>query len=229
MVKREKPKEDIGDVAVKICRGSIQEISIFGGIIAEFIETPFEKNFKEYVYQISEDVQELIEERKISKDNLFKNPLFQETLLKSLKIAQYTMDEDKRKLLRNAILNSACYQNFDTSLIMIFLNLIDIFSINHFKTLDFITDPHAEKYREEVEYFSKAKITKTTITVVINRVFHVPGGKEYITFQILNDLQRYDLIEFKYFNTSISLSSILRNNATRLGEDLILYISENKS
>ena len=70
------------------------------------------------------------------------NPVFVSAVIQAQRIAQTTSDSDKRKILRNALLNIAVGDAPDEDIQTMFLQNIERFTPTHIKLFEFLSKPY---------------------------------------------------------------------------------------
>lgn len=89
--------------------------------------------FKELA-DVIEEVKEKIEGFNV--EDLAQNEAFVSATIQATRIAAGTHKEEKRKILRNALLNVALQTGLDEDTQQIFLNTVDSFTVSHVRVLD---------------------------------------------------------------------------------------------
>ena len=156
------PERDGKDIAQSLARAGLATIPIIGGPINELlllVLTPsLERRRNEWLKDLADVVEELQKRIKgFDPKNLSENESFVSATIQATRIAASTHKNEKREMLRNALLNIAVGKGPNEELQQIFLNAIDAFTCSHVKVLDFLWRQHtiiAESSRDSREPLS---------------------------------------------------------------------------
>ncbi len=143
------PSASTGDYAYTALKGIVGMIPIAGAPIAELlgiiVSPPLEKRRREWMEEIGNRLHELEREKKVNLETLRSDPKFIDTVIEATRIAIKTSIKEKLAVLRNIVVNTAVGGNPDESEALIFLALVDRFTILHIKVLKVLAsfDPNA--------------------------------------------------------------------------------------
>jgi len=135
------PQPGEADVVHAAARGLIALIPGMGGPIDELLSLVLAPSvsrrrddwFKELA-DVIEEIKKKVDGFKI--EELARNEAFVSATIQATRIAAGTHKEEKRKILRNALLNIALGTGPDEDTQQIFLNIVDSFTVSHVRVLD---------------------------------------------------------------------------------------------
>jgi hypothetical protein len=157
---------------------------------------------------------------KLQPKNLVKNPNFITILIQATQIATRNHQEEKLEALRNAVLNSALETSIEEDMQLMFLNLIDSFTVYHMKILLLIHNPN--KYLKNIN--KKPLDNHSTLIELIEYAFPELDGQEVFFKAIWNDLYNRNLFE----TSSTNMFSIYTNwrdpKTSELGNKFVLFM-----
>ncbi len=116
--------------------------ALFGTVI---LPPPISKRLNDFLSEVTEELKELeqkVENFKI--EDLAKNESFLTTLIHAYELVIRTHQEEKLEALRNAVLNSALPNAPEDDIKIIFLKLIESFTVTHIKLLKFFSESKSE-------------------------------------------------------------------------------------
>jgi hypothetical protein len=135
------PEPDGADTVHATARALISLLPGAGGPVDELLAlvltpsvTRRRDNWFKELADVVEEVKEKLEGFKV--EDLAQNEAFVSATIQATRIAAGTDKEDKRKILRNALLNVALGTGPDEDTQQIFLNIVDAFTASHVRVLD---------------------------------------------------------------------------------------------
>lgn len=147
----EELKPSTGDYAHAGVRAGLSITPYLGSPLKEFfsivIAPPLEKRRNEWLIKIYSRLKKLesqIEDFKI--ENLAQNEIFISTLLYATQAAMRTHQKEKLDFFRNAVINAALTPEIDENLQLLFINLVDRYTLWHLIILQISANPR--KYAE---------------------------------------------------------------------------------
>ena len=146
----------------------------------------------------------------IQLDQIVKNQLFATVLLISAQLALKT-NENKRKLLANAVINTAT-TDLTEERVVILLNCIEKYTIPHLRLLRFLQSPG--------DYSKAEYMYASPMTIYYN---YYPDSDKDLDKIIVRDLYADGLINTESLNVSITWSDCISKMTTRLGDDMIHF------
>ena len=135
------PQPDGSDTALAMTRGLISLIPGAGGPIDELLTLVLAPSvsrrrddwFKELA-KLMEELEKKVDGFKI--EDLSGNEAFVSAAIQATRIAHGNHREEKRRILRNALLNVALGTAPDEDTQQIFLNIVDAYTVSHIRVLD---------------------------------------------------------------------------------------------
>lgn len=137
------PQPEYGDTARAAVEKIIEQVPVFGPattfMLSRFWVPSANRRLEEWLKDFADDFDRHKESCKgVSVENLEQNEAFVSATIQIARIAIGTHQQEKRKYLRNALLNIAIGKGPDEVRQQIFLNAIEAFSPAHVKTLNVI-------------------------------------------------------------------------------------------
>lgn len=134
------PQPDDTDVMLRLARAGIAAIPLVGGPINELLSgvlAPSVTRWRdEFIKGLAEDIEHLklkVDGFKVEK--LVENEQFVSATIHAVRIASATHQQEKRRMLQNALLKVAVGKGPTDELQQVFLNAIEAFSPSHVKVL----------------------------------------------------------------------------------------------
>jgi hypothetical protein len=239
--KYEPPKAETGDTAHLVTSAILSVIPGAAELFEYFVTPPIEKRREIWMKEIGEGLRELEENKGVNLEKLQANDAFIDTLLHASQLMVRNSQVEKREALKNAVLNVALPNPPDQSLVQMFLECIDIFTVWHLKILDLVdspkkwvkeTDDQPEKIdmgslREQYlkEGFSGGPPPSQTeaFRLFIEAAYPELRGRKEFYLQIGRDLYNHGLINIGDLE-SITLEDLLKKRSTELGEEFQKFI-----
>jgi hypothetical protein len=180
------PEPTEADIAQGVARAALATIPVFGGTITELMSVVLapavERRRAEWLKELADAVGRLeakVEGFKV--ENLVENEAFVSATIQATLIAIGTHQQEKRDMLRNALVNIAVGKGPDEDMQHIYLQLIDEFTPSHVKILNFLWTassraatnngmlPRFKDYQEildllEPEFRGKADLVQQVLT-----------------------------------------------------------------
>lgn len=209
-----------------IARAGISSVPIVGGagveLFSALVTPPLERRRNEWMEEVGNALRDIEKKADIKLKALAENDAFIDTTLTASQIAVRTSQEEKRKVLINAISNVALEHAPEESRQHFFLNLIDIFTVWHLKILDLFDNPRDWLKRNERP---EPNIYMRGMDSLLEEAY--PELKEQRDFydQVWKDLNTYGLTNTNSLHTVMSLDGILSNRTSDLGKEFIKFIN----
>ena len=128
-----------------LATAGIASIPIVGAAASELftaiLASPLEKRRVAWMNDVAERLKELDERGELKLEDLQDNEAFITTVMQASQAAIRNHQSEKREALRNAVLNAALPHAPEESLQQYFITLIDTFTVEHIRLLDFFKDP----------------------------------------------------------------------------------------
>ena len=193
--------------AINAIPGGSIAISIFDAVKGGCLEKRQAK-WRDMIEDRLGDVEKTLEE-------IGNSDAFATTLIKATEIAMKTYSEEKIMLLANAVLNS-CYVDIEEEKLIVFLALIDQYTVSHIKTLAFYYNPMAYDIVALSDYYMGAP-TKPLFAVY-------PELDNYLFNKIYGDLYNDGMVDTKNLNITMTGSGMVAKRTTQLADDFLRFI-----
>jgi len=217
-----------GEKAHRLARIMIGAVPILGGagveIFNSIIETPLNARKVQWMNQVGNALNDLIEKEVLTEQGLQHNETFITTVSQASMLAIRNHQQEKLEALRNAVLNVAIGRAPEEDLRQLFLNFIDVCTVTHIRLLSLMSGPEAWGQKRGVEFPSGWSMG--SITQAIEHAFPDLRGKEQIYKVIWGDLYQRGLINTESLGTTMSRQGILARRTTDLGSKLIDFLSD---
>lgn len=208
--------------------GRPELLPVEGTTIAEILTaiiTPALKSRKDaWMLEIDKRLKELEQANKVAFQNLANNQSFIDTVLQATSHAIKTSDQEKIKIFRNVIVNSALGHGPEQIIGQIFLNLVDAFTIWHIKILKLFNNPKEwfKQHNKELPNYAFASLSRVIVTA-----FPELHGQGELINLIWSDLGRAGLHNSGDLGTHMGSDGLLAERTTSLGKQFLSYITEN--
>jgi hypothetical protein len=135
------PQPGDADIVHTAARGLVSLIPVAGGPIDELLSLVLAPSVSRRRDEWLKDLADIVEELEKRIDgfkieDLANDESFVSATIQATRIAAGTHKEEKRKMLRNALLNVALGKGPDEDTQQIFLNIVDAFTASHVRVLD---------------------------------------------------------------------------------------------
>src|SRR5262245_32157069 len=136
------PKDlDAKDAANKIVKAAASLLPAAAHLVDFVIKPSLERRKVEWFDDIGERLRRLEAEKRLTLDDLDGNEEFADAVLQATRAAISTRSEEKRRALRNAVINVALSTEPDDLERRIFLRLLEDFDESHLRVLKFFASP----------------------------------------------------------------------------------------
>lgn len=217
-----------GEKAHRVARVMIGAVPIIGGagveIFNSIIDTPMNKRKVQWMNQVGDALNDLIEKGLLTEQDLQHNETFITTVAQASMLAIRCHQQEKLEALSNAVLNVAVGHDPEEDLRQLFLNFIDVCTVTHIRMLSLMRGPEEWGHKNGVEFPSCWSMGG--ITQAIEHAFPDLQGKEQIYKVIWGDLYQRGLINTEGLGTTMSRQGILARRTTELGSKLIDFLSK---
>lgn len=205
--------KDFAIGTLKAVASTIPGISSFMKILEEMEYGEYKRRMEEFMSSVDSKINMLTD---MQLNSLKNNQLFATVLLISGQLAMKTNDE-KRKLLANAVANSA-KTNLSEDRVIILLNCIEKYTLQHLKMLRFLQNP--KEYTNEDFLFggSPAQIYEQ----------YYPNSDKDLDRIIIRDLYQDGVSSVDSIHTNCTASGVLSKKTTPLGDDFIQFFNIEK-
>lgn len=220
--------EPVGEKAHRVARIMIGAVPFLGGagveIFNSVIDTPMNERKVQWMNQVGNALNDLIEKGVLTEQGLQHNQPFITTVAQASMLALRSHQQGKLEALRNAVLNVALGNDPEEDLRQLFLNFIDVCTVTHIRLLSLMSGPEEWGRKQGVEFPSGWSMGG--ITQAIEHAYPDLRGKQHIYKVIWGDLYQRGLINTDGLGTTMSREGILARRTTELGSQLINFLSE---
>lgn len=224
------PQENKQDISKKFIKGGIASIPIpiLSGIAAEIFDMvvmpSVSKRREEWLESLGKAFQEL--ESKIdgfSIESLQGNEAFVSMLLQISHVAMRTHQEEKLKMLQNAVLNAAMPDAPDESEQQVFINIAAEFTIWHIKVLQLFTQGKMPTLDLQSKNWKKDSALDETWSTVCSKY---PAIEPYfeLFLTIIEDLSAKSLISNTHPEPYMTSEITSRPEQTRLAKRFLAFL-----
>ncbi len=230
MVEEEKhspPERDASDVIHTVVKAGLSAIPIIGGPAAELfaavVTPPLDRRRQSWMEEIAEGLRQLEEDRGVKLEDLQQNEAFVDTALLATQAALRTSQQEKRRALRNAILNAALPGPPGQSLQQVFVNLIDTMTEWHLQLLHLFHDPKQwfeERKRKVPDHHMGA------LSTILEVAFPELKGQRGFYDQVWRDLYLRGLVNTDGLHTMMTGGGLFQRRSTEMGARFLLFIAD---
>lgn len=220
------PNATKGDHAHTMVRAGIASLPLVGNAAVELfqsvIQPPLVKRQQEWQIEIAEGLRRLEEQKRIKFDDLPENEVFIDTVLQATQAALRTSQVEKRKALRNAVMNSACSAAPEDSMQRMFIGWVDESTEWHLRLLDLLADPPAwfrSNNRHEPQY-----ALSSSVSGLITDAYPELQRKRDFYDQVGKDLYARGLIKTDGFHIMLSAQGAMQPRASEIGRKFLAFI-----
>lgn len=154
-----------------------------------------------------------------SLDEIGNNELFTTALYQATESALKTSENQKREYLANAVCNAAkC--NLDESVLMMFIDMANRYTLWHIKILHFFDNPMRFESVSSGEYSMGAPMT------ILLDTFPELRSNEDLAKKIIKDLYTEGLLSTDNVNCTMTWNGMKASRTTKLGRKFIAFLSE---
>ncbi len=221
--------EPTGDKVHRVTRVAIAAIPCLGSTLVEtfnaIIEPPMARRKKEWMIQVTEAVNELLEKNIVTEEDLKNNEKFFTSLAHASSVALKNHQKEKIKALRNATINSALPDSPDDATQQMFLNLIDTFTPWHIAFLKLFQDPNQWATNNNHKF---PNMSVGGLSHLLESAFPQLAKRREFYDLIWAELYRSGLVSTQGLHTTMSGSGLYAKRTTAFGNEFVNFISEPK-
>jgi hypothetical protein len=217
------------DVVNKVTRAAIGALPVIGSGLTEFLAfvvgDPAQERRDDFMHETCERLLALEADfDQLDKESLRDNEQFQATFLQATRLSTQAASEEKRKLLQNAIINSAilAIEENHRQILMQFLERITPL---HAAVLQLFDNPASnERAKARV-----ANISMGGLSLLVEAAIPSLQGNGAIANRIVADLESMGLVNGANLNVTMSGSGLLTQRSTPLGKSFLQFIVDPKT
>jgi len=226
------------EIIVSTVKGAAGAVPVVGSFLSSYIELSekliVSKRHKEWQNMVEEKLSKIDSDMLEVANNDFFYSCVQTATIGALKAYQ----NEKCKLFANALYNSYIISNIADEKKLIFLSLLDKYSLLALKVLKCYSDDNYEKYNNKVQREANPNPnnmmhtfinhgTEKPINYIIDEIPELEKERE-LAKTIANQLTDDGLIEPIDFNMPEHPQSIRRKRTTTIGDQFLEFIYENE-
>ncbi|HEY1390615.1 MAG TPA: hypothetical protein VGF38_18925 [Ktedonobacterales bacterium] len=229
---RKYPLPSKGEAALAIGKSALSFIPLAGAPAAELlglIVTPIlDRRREDFLESIGVAIA-MLEERvgNFRRDQLEWNESFATTATRAVWSALHTHQLEKRRALRNAVLNVAVGAAPDDDLQVLFLDAIDALTPSHLRLLALLKDPRAWLAAHDPQFSNMNGGLTSSVEAVVERAIPEWVNKRQFYGLLFDNLAARGLVQgtSAVFGTSMTLNGALSSRTTELGRQFLAFIT----
>lgn len=224
------PKREKTDYVDSVMETAISAIPILGApalrLFNLVITPPLEQRLNEWRNTVADRILRLedkVEGFKVM--DLGKNPMFITAVMQATQIALRNHQKEKLEALQNAVVNSAIGIDIEEDLQLLFLNLVDSFTILHLRILTYLNNP--KKWLQD--HGLVLNLVMGGVNSGLELAFPELKDQRYIYDPIVQDLYNRGLLhtDKSTLHAMVSTTGMTASQTTELGRKFLSYISKN--
>lgn len=222
-------KGEVVQTLTKILASGVPIIGPVGAeIIALLIQPQITKRRDEWLAGLGAAVARLLQEKNgPTADDLANNEAFTTAVLHATLIALRTHQQEKRRALRNAVLNVAAGTAPSDDLQMIFLDAIDALTPSHLRLLAFLKDPRAWALAHDRPFPSVNGASTSSVGAAVEWALPEWGNREQFYGLLFDNLAARGFVQgtSSLFGTTMTLNGALSSRTTELGRQFLAFVT----
>lgn len=222
----EVPEATLEDQLHTLAKAGIASIPGVGAAASELftviLTPPLEKRRVEWMNDVAERLKELEERGELNLEDLQGNETFITTVMQASQAAVRNHQSEKREALRNAVLNAALPHAPEESLQQYFVTLIDTFTVEHIRLLDFFKDPQIWFERNDVALprFSSAGLE----SVITSAWPELKNRYEFLN-AVLEELKGKVFFVGGGLRITMTRHGLFEKRTTKMGDSFLEFIT----
>lgn len=208
-------KEDILDVVEIVAKTAVSIIPVGGALATAVYDTVKGNALAKRQEKWKNALEERLSKTEETLESLGNNELFTTALVRATELAMKTAREEKMGYLANAVVSSIRH-DLDEEKMVIFLELLEKYTISHIKIIYFFNDP------TQFDGISANNYMMGSPSTVLFQVY--PELNNYLFNKIYNDLYVDGMVSSAHLNTTMSGSGMVQKRTTELGDDFLQFI-----
>lgn len=177
-----KKKKVLGEVAEITAKTLVSTIPVGGTLVTCIWDSIKANAANRRMEDWKNQVEEKLCDLKLSLDDIGNNELFASAMMKATDIAIKTAEDEKRQYLASAVKNSAM-ASIDESVMMIYLDLLDKYTLWHIRILHLFRNPKA------FDQVHVDGIMMGSSSIVVEQVYPEIAREKELLDKIVKDLQ----------------------------------------
>jgi hypothetical protein len=212
------------DVVNKVTRAGIGALPVIGSGLTEFlafvIGDPAQERRDDFMRETCERLLALEANfDQLEKEALRDNEQFHATFIQATRLSTQAASEEKRKLLQNAIINSAIL-SLEENHRQILMQFLERITPLHAGVLQLFDNPASnEKAKNRV-----ANVSMGGLSLIVEAAIPSLQGNRAIADRIVADLESMGLVSGASLNVTMTGGGLLAQRSTPLGRSLLQFI-----
>lgn len=220
------PEADQRDLAYAAARTGVGLVPVFGGALQEVLDAavgaPLEKRRLAWFKSMAAALNDFsMRFEGFDPRDLAENEHFIDTVVATTAAAMRTHSEEKRRVLRNVVLNSAVGVEIDDVLRGTFLSYAETFSPAHIKMLQLLHDPRS---REDIVAAAQGGANSSLRAVMLRAMPEFESHPDLLG-RVFQDLSAATLVQGD-FDRITNAGSLLDRKTTLAGEAFVQFVNE---
>lgn len=211
-------KELLSEVAEITAKTLVSTIPVGGTLVTCIWDSIKANSANRRMEDWKNQVEEKLCDLRLSLDDIGNNELFASAMMKATDIAIKTAEDEKRQYLASAVKNSAMAR-IDESVMMIYLDLLDKYTLWHIRILHLFRNPKA------FDQVHVDGIMMGSASIVVEQVYPEIAKEKELLDKIVKDLQNDGLMsEGSYMHADMTANGVVASRTTELGNNFLKYI-----
>lgn len=223
---KKETKELISEIGIAAAKGAVSLVPFGGGFLSEIISVitnqTAKKRYEKWVAALEERLGKL---EASQKDNLEQNEFFQTCLIRATQDIIRTHQEEKIKLLANAVINSGFKNNLSEDEQLMFLNWVDKYTYTHLSILIFFANPSK---RLQEKNLKNNYYMGSPLEVLFDMYPHLRANEKMVDIMI-KELYDDGLLGSESLHVTMTGQGMTAKRTTEYGDKFIQFISENQT
>lgn len=210
-------KEKVFDTIEIVGKTALSTIPIGGALATSVYDAVKDNSLSKRRKMWENTIEERISKLENSLEDFSDSESFATALIKSTELAMKTASKEKMNYLANAVVNSFKL-NLEEEKLIIFMDLLDKYTISHIKILHFFYNPQKFCDANSSSYMAGSP------TTILFQVY--PELDNEIFKKIYNDLYVDGMVNLKTdnLNTTMTGSGMVAKRSTTLGDEFLMFI-----
>lgn len=208
-------REEILDVVEVVTKTAVSVIPVGGALVTAIYDAVKGNALAKRQEKWRNALEERLSKTEETLENLGNNELFTTALIRATELAIKTAREEKMKYLANAVVNSI-NPTLDEERLIIFLELLDKYTISHIKIINFFHMP------TQFEGVSGNSYMMGSPTTVLFNVY--PELNNELFDKIYKDLYTDGMVSTQNLHVTMTGSGIVAKRTTKLGDQFLQFI-----
>jgi len=219
---------DDADLAYAALTAALSTVPLLGpaavAAIAALVGSPVERRRDEFITDLWRRLKELEARKDLKVEDLPNNDAFVDAVLTATQAAIRTSQAEKKRALRNAILNSALPSAPDAAVQQQFIGLVESFTDWHLLILKLFHDPSAATDPEGNRL--SPGVVASSLSAVLTQAFPGLMGRREFYELVWSDLIRAGLINSGGLHVMMTPQGCMGRRTTTFGDQFLRFISE---